>query len=751
MGEEPTTNLTVAKLKALCVLNDLSASGKKAELLGRLLEAGVDKETLGIEVFDEKTSTFQAASPEETSLEPEAEVDTDAEGETAAEDEPVMLSLEDDDTMDNVPLPASDEDDKEAGQAGGEDDDVLEAEILEADLVDDEDLDTSEEADEQQEVPLPATSSSNPSPSKRSEKDAMTLLEMVRRPQAIAVMLTVLLLGAGGWYYVNNQLEPFTADSLRYGDSMGYMITEGSFLASEEYVSLVTDRLDDPPNYCKIRLTFQGESTASITEGTGAELSTQSSDDRLGAVKIRGGQGMSWLAVESVNDMSFSQFDVSGHYPIASKCSDFTTDTTTGQADLTLTSWKELREQVVLATELDFAATLSATAYEGTAFTYGVGGIFGDLEELSPGLGMVIAPVELTDFFGNAYITKDATGTSSGWEWRVTGSEKVGSTNMWKVTASHRDVRDFCLGYATMTMWLDADSPWAARQTVDVAISSSEASQSSCSAWQQRGVDAVLPEGELELHHTFERTTLSRGIKAIELGKTYDNRPQANDLNPDDDELVNWGVDGTHLPDNSTVRQHPLDEAMDCIDEFSGVASGAVTALDNDGYVWRAVDKQNGTSTEWNLSWVDSDTTAGWLHFSVSGGGAETLACEFIAKGTFDESVSHNRDSIPKVLPLHAIETRLMDDQRFPALTGPAALFDNNGPHESTSMGYLVVVPGTGFGIDFSDLLDTSGATTVDVQRQWQDGTKDRSFSLLADASDGRLIGWTSLSTEELG
>ena len=72
--------------------------------------------------------------------------------------------------------------------------------------------------------------------------------------------------------------------------------------------------------------------------------------------------------------------------------------------------------------------------------------------------------------------------------------EKISATNMWKVTASHRDVRDFCLGYATMTMWLDADSPWAARQTVDVAISSSEASQT-ISAWQQRGIDAVLPEG----------------------------------------------------------------------------------------------------------------------------------------------------------------------------------------------------------------------------------------------------------------
>ena len=752
MGEEPTTTLTVAKLKALCVLNDVSASGKKAELLSRLLEAGVDKETLGIEVYDESTATFQPAAAEnepvaedlpavqnKAEVEPEAVPDEDEEAAESTEaEEQVMLSLEDEETI-AVPLPDVEPETVE--------DEVLEAEILEADLVDDAQISMEDEAEK---VPLPATTStSTPLPKSSTDSSPLTLVEMIRRPQAIAVMLTLVLLGAGGWYYVNNQLEPFTADSLRYGDRMGYVITEGSFLASEEYVELVTDQLDDPPNYCKIRLSFQGESTASVTEGTGVELNTQSSDDRLGAVSLRGGQGLSWLAVESVNDMSFSQFDVSGHYPIASKCSDFTTDTTTGQADLKLTSWKELREQVVLATELEFAATLSATAYEGTAFTYGVGGLLGDLEELSPGLGMVIAPIELADFFGNAYITKDATGTSSGWEWRVTGSEKIGSTNMWKVTASHRDVRDFCLGYATMTMWLDADSPWAARQTVDVAISSSETSQTSCSAWQQRGIDAVLPEGELELHHTFERTTLSRGIKAIELGKTYDNRPQANDLNPDSDELVNWGVDGTHLPDNSSQRTHPLDQAMTCIDEFSGVASGAVTALENDGYVWRAVNEQNGTATEWNLSWVDSDTTAGWLKFAVSGAEG-ALTCDFIAKGTFDDSITHNRDSIPKALPLHDVEARLMDDQRFPALTGPNALFTGSGLHDTTRVGYLVVVPGTGFGIDFSDLLDTSGATTVDLQRQWEDGGKDRSFSLLADGTDGRLIGWTSLSVQEL-
>ena len=720
MGDEPTTTLTVAKLKALCVLNDVSASGKKAELLARLLEAGVDKETLGIEVFDEETSTFQPVADDD-------------------EDEPIMLSLEDEDTMSTVPLPSE--------TSTTSDDEVLDAEVLEADLID-----LAEETDRTAatSVPLPKTSaSSTPLPKKTDDAKALTLLEMVRRPQAVAVLITLVLLGAGGWYYVNNQLEPFTADSLRYGDTMGYMITDGTFLASEEYVELVTDRLEDPPNYCRISLDFQGQSTASITNGGSMELSTQTSEDRLGAVKVRGGQGMSWLSVESVNDMSFDQFVVGGHRQIASKCADFPGDTTRGAAELTLKTWKELREQVVLATELDFSATLSDKAYDGTAFSYGVGGLLGDLDEISPGLGMVIAPVELADFFGNAYITKDATGTSSGWEWRVTGSEKVGSTNMWKVTASHRDVRDFCLGYATMTMWLDADSPWAARQTVDVAISSDETSQSSCSAWQQRGIDAVLPEGELELHHTFERTTLTRGFKAIELGKTYDNRPQANDLNPDDDELEDWGVDGTHLPDNSTVRTHPLDQAMTCISEFSGVASGAVTALENDGYVWRAVDQQNGSATEWNISWVDSDTTAGWLHFSVSGDSGDQT-CTFIAKGTFDESITHNRDSIPKALPLHDIEARLLDAQRYPDLTGPDALFTGGGLHDSTSMGYLVVVPGSGFGIDFSDLLDTSGATTIDVQRQWEENGNDRSFSLLVDGTDGRLIGWTSLSVEEL-
>ena len=63
--------------------------------------------------------------------------------------------------------------------------------------------------------------------------------------------------------------------------------------------------------------------------------------------------------------------------------------------------------------------------------------------------------------------------------------------------------------------------------------------------------------------------------------------------------------------------------------------------------------------------------------------------------------------------------------------------------HPETQIGYLVVVPGTGFGLDFSELFDSvTGATTVDMQREWTQDNWDHSFSLAGDASDGRIVGW---------
>ena len=743
MAETPTTPLTVAKLKALCVLNDLQSTGKKADLLARLLEAGVDKETLGIEVFDEETATFHSVGDE-------SEDAVEASESEEVEAEPVMLSLEDDDTITPSVVKENKSTQKKSSSSPSEemiepDEDILDGEILEADLIDD---------DLVEEVAMPKSAADTSEDFAPSAK-ALTLREMLQRPQAVAVILTLLILGAGGWYYVNNQLEPFTADSLRYGDEMRYVVSEGSFMASEEYVTLITDQLNDLDEYCKMRLLFDGTGSLSITEGSVLELTTQPNEDRLGAVAAKGGQGMTWLAVESVNSFSFSKFNIYGHVPTTSvtggqMCPDFA-EGREGTADIALTRWTELREQATLSTQVDMTLQNTGGTYDGSAMAYGVGGLLGGLETLSPGLGLILQPVELADFFGNNYITKDATGTSSGWEWRVIGSEKIGSTNMWKVTASHRDIQEFCLGYATMNLWLDADSPWAARQTVDVSISSDETSQSSCSEWQKRGIDAALPEGELELHHAFERTYLQRGVKQIELGKSYDNRPLANELNPDEDDLVAWGVDEHHLPDNSTLRDHPLDLAMTCMDEFGSEASGATTALSENGYVWRALNQKNGSATEWNISWVATDNTAGWVLFSVTGD-ASSLQCEYLSRGAYDDSVTHNRESIPEVLPMEQLEARLMNQQRFGALTGDEALFTSTGLHEDTRIGYLVVVPGSGFGFDITDIFDSvTGATTIDMQRQWDDGDWSHTFSLLADGTDGRVVGWTHLTVMEAG
>ena len=105
MADE-TSSLTVAKLKALCVINDLATSGKKAELVERLLESGLSRSEVGL-------------------------------SEAEAVEEEVVLSLEDETTI------SMEDDEPEPVEAVKEvvieedDGDVLEA-VLVADVVDEE-------------------------------------------------------------------------------------------------------------------------------------------------------------------------------------------------------------------------------------------------------------------------------------------------------------------------------------------------------------------------------------------------------------------------------------------------------------------------------------------------------------------------------------------------------------------------------------------------------------------------------------
>ena len=711
LSSDLKSSLTAAKLKALCVINDLPTSGNKSDLVSRLIDYGLSRSELGLEV------------------EPAVEEVLDATIEEAIQP---SLSLEDEDTL-------TPEVEPEVVQPVAEviieqaDDDVLDAEVIDAEFV------SLEEEVKAPKVPVVEMAS------KKTSSDAKTLFEMVKQPKVAAAFIAILILGAGTWYYFNNQLEPFTADTLRYGDEMTYTISDGDFMASEGFLDLVLDQIETEDDICKLRLLFDGIGEVSITEGDSSQLVSQSSLDRVGAISAKGGQGMDWLTVESVSEYDFSAFTIQRHLrssiPGSDACSDFPASVS-GTADLTSTQWTELRDRASIGTSVDWNLNVEDT-YQGNLMTFGVGGILGDLDTLSPGFSMLLQPVELQELLANDYIDDGASGSRLGWDWRVLGTETLGSTDMWKIVATNQDIQELCLGSASMTLLVEEGNPWATKQTVNVVISGSDSNRQGCSTTTKLLGDYVLPDGELTMSHIFQKSSLTRGSKGLEFGLSYDARPQANELSPSDSDLNDWGPNGEHMPDESSIRPYNLESALDCFDYLQSSASGAVAALDDGGYVWRAIDQQFGENTQWNISWIATDDIAGWVTFNMTGTPSQEN-CQFDQKGSYDETVSYNRDFIPKVLNISTIQESLLDSSRFPSLTSSQGIFTSSGAyHLETRVGYLVVVPGSGINSILTNIGDaTEGACTVDISRDWTDDGWNKRFNLIADATDGRIIGW---------
>ena len=707
MSDDVASTLTVAKLKALCILNDLPTSGKKSDLVERLLESGLTNDEVGL------PSATSSVEEKKSNAEPE-------------EDE-VVLSMEDEDTLTPEVEP-----EREEVELPKPEDDVLEAEIMDAEIM-------VEEA--------PAITEKKVVASTKPAVQPATLLDMVKRPQVAAALLTLIILGAGGYYYINSQLEPFTADQLRYGDEMNYTVKDGTFLATDEFIQLVLDQLETDEEICKLSLLFEGDGQLSITEGGTDQLYAEGSTDRLGAVIAKGGMGGQWLAVESINSNTLDSFTVKRHLtdPIFNGCSS-TFIRADGSAQIETKQYTELREQTTLSTQADWEVDLPDPIgrYRGTTVSYGVGGLLGGLDTLAPGLAMMLQPIEVGDLLGNDLIDTGATGSNNGWEWRVIGIDEFSGNPAWKVIATHQDIRTYCLGSATMELWIEEGNPWAAKQKVDVVISSSQTSQQDCSATTQLLNDLVLPEGDLELHHIFERTSIERGQKQLDLARSYSSRPQANQLQVDDEKLTSWGANDLHMPDHSDMRTHTFEQAIQCFDYFQNT-SGASSALDDNGYIWRATGGDAPQGSAWNMSWVATDGQAGWVDFNLNGTPAVST-CEVNAKGVYEDNVAFNREAIPSTLNLSQMEQRLADTTLYGQLTGNDLFFTAEGAyHQDVQTGYLVVVPGGELNSILSSLAsDADGAVSVDIARSWDgnDGWSNQ-LNLLADANEGRLLGWS--------
>ncbi|MAV02731.1 MAG: hypothetical protein CMA19_00440 [Euryarchaeota archaeon] len=641
------------------------------------------------------------------------------------------ISLEE---VETVPLPSKNEEE------------ILVAEVIEADII------------EETEAPVPVTSKSSETP--------LTFVDQIKNPKVAAVLLTILIATGGWYYYVNSQLQPFTADDLRYGDSMEYTLLNGDLEVTEGFIDLVQDNFDTGDgDYCRMQLEFSGKGTTSVTNGGTNELFFESDESLLGAVQAKGGYGLDWLTVEktqtrNIDDLTFSRYRYKLPPFNTNECSSIP-EATGGSLKIDTKSWTELSERDIISTQadwtIDFPAIDPPIYREGTTMSFGLGGVLGLLEEVAPGVAIVVSPVEIREMMGTKLIQTDANGTHLGWEWNVIGPDDVGDDEMWKIAMEHREIRENCFGHARITMWVTEDSPWAVRQNVDVHISE-DGDKSSCGGFSDQLADIILPDGSLSLSLEMSKNSLTRGSKLLDLGRSYSSVPNAGAYAPSSSELSDWGNYDLHLPDNTTLRSHSLEKAVGCVTAgFVPEATAINSALDNDGYIWRARDNRSDSSTtRWNLSWVSTSPNSGWVVVDVLGEPSQAN-CNYVSHGGYDDSVAHSRNDIPSALNISMLEQDLVDSTRFPQLSGDDGFFTSSGEyHSQTRVGHLVVTPDG----DYTDWINRlssgdTGATTLDLTRSWSSSTTnngittqwDNTLSLAMDATTGQVIGWNHVKT----
>jgi hypothetical protein len=675
------SSLTVATLKAMCKEAGLSISGRKADLIARLEEPEVEESLSLDEDIEEETISLEEDLPE-----PEIEVD-----------DSIVIEAE------SVPLP----------------NEVLIAEVIEAEIL--------------EYRPANIVTSSSP----------RTLRDQISNPKVAAVLITILL-ASGGWYwYVNSQLEPFTADDLRYGDTMSYTITNGDLDVTDGFIEMFQDYVDTEDEYCRLQLEFEGTGTANVAEGGLSELSREPDNEMQGAVSAKGALGLDWLAVEKSHSQTLGEDDeefkisISNSVPIVGCVEN---GSKSGVLQLTTTSWTELSEQVVLATDADWSLNLGTESHKGKTVSYGVGGVLGALESIAPGVAMVFSPIEVHEVMGSSLIQEGASGTHLGWRWNVIGAEDTG----WRVSLTHSEIEDYCLGHARITMWVTDESPWAVQQKVEVHISGKEGDRSQCGAATKILGDMILPEGTLDLKLDMSMISLSRGDKLVtsDMGRSYFSLPNSGAYAPSSSQLSDWGENDLHLPDRSSLRTHTLEDAVACV-PFLANATAADRALDEDGYIWRAQDDRSGTATRWNLSWVSTDPNSGWVVLDVSGA-PSSETCTYVNHGSHNDSPAHNRQEIPPALNISMLEEDLTNTVRFGHFHGADAFFDSTGQyHPETRVGHIVVTPDG----DYTDWINQfnsgdKGATSLDLSREWESDGWDNRLTMAMDATSGQVLGW---------
>jgi len=694
--------LKVADLKSMCKDAGLKISGRKQELIDRLLESFASDDD-DILLLEEDDASHQ-------STEEEAEIEEEVFEEEVFEAEVYVAEL-DVESDDDILIDDEDE--------------IFEAEVFVAELFEEEEFE--------------------PTPLQHSRPNRLTggsLLGSLTSKSTIATFLVILIIAGGGYWWWTNNLDPFVAEPIEYGDEMNFAISSGSFdVEGEDMVRELDNRLNGAlSEVCeKFNVDFTGNGNIAVAKGGHSELLNPSDTNLVGVVQARDAYGLTFLAVEQELNHQLSATISSKTWlgdQTDNLCSVPVGPISGYSFEQNSKSWTELTSKALLSTHSSVTLDNQGEKTVVEALSFGVPD--DTLSDLMPELLLPLKPVELTPIFGNSLLEEGQTGTSGNWRWVVGGVISVGGEMGLQVNMAHTEVEG-CVGRANMVLYLVPSSPWAVQQQVDIRLEKSRYDSPDCGVLAEYLLDRALPEGSISLQYTLVRTSDSSGEGMIDWQSSYGNRPGDNSGALSGNE--NWGSSGLHMPDRSDDRQWPLEQAIACIANQTSGAEEASAALATGGYVYRAIDDRSHGPTEWNVSWVD-DNDAGWVIVEE-----RPENCFVIDKASIgqDDKPAHRRESIPTTASLQQVEERIIDPNRYPMLAPDITV--SGSLSNDTSIGYLLTVPP-----EASDLLDLidglqDGSVVVFGQREWTESGMDYTLSYVIDGETGRLAGWVKTST----
>jgi len=745
LDRDSLSTMKVSELRSLCKEKGLLISGKKEELIARLLGEKAPAST-----SENKLTSSSSEQDKDDAIDRLlSRIESGGAGEPLEE------------VVESTPTPAE----------------VIEAEVIEADIVQvetephlDEDADLFLESDEEEITPVtkqpelildeeevdawsggviadetePTLLASEIDSDTEEASITITIpsLSSIQfSPKVIAaVAISALILGAIAFTFFMQQDSSFQARTLHYGDSMQFDILSSSIdVEGDDMVAIFRDAasgpLDDACGELSANI-VSGVGSISIRNGDPANIIHPSDKQYSGAVNALDAFGRTHLTAEKVINHEMN-IDLSGKtWRDEGECGTVGWILDDNNLDMTTRAWTDIGDKQLIRTGTDLTILNSenqATNLEATTF---------GLESIS-GLGVVssyvflpLTPLDLYEFFGDESLASGAK-SEAGSEWSWSVDKEINDNDhglVYPISMSHPEFDD-CNGHIRIDMLVKSNVPWPVEQTANIVIDKSQKS-SDCGLIETSLSDAAIPDGRISISFKMRamKGGINQGSNAIDWLADYTSKPGPGEDRPGTSAQRSWGA---AMPDESTIRSWDLESALECtLANYS--TSGVATAIEQGGYVWSASTNVLNTNIRWNMSWVTEDERAGWTVVEEDNGGCSLIDDDNMDDGT----VQWNRNAIPETLTMNSLESRLLSSSRYPGLN--THINDGTGGwDDGVEYGYRLSVTQDNEILDLIPINLGEGAVSVNVQKSWTDGNnRNHDVVCVMDAENARLLGW---------